>query len=304
MDLSRRTFLAGLGAAAVAPPGAPRAGGDEAPAIRFGYAAITWRDRYLDAIADVGAAGYRGIQLRANAVPPYKDDVGPLRDHLEKHGVLMVGLSSGNVALDNDLEAEVGKHLAHARFVKALGGSYLQLLDNQKTAAAALAAARIEELGRRMSEIGKRAGDLGIMVVYHNHMGALGEAPDEVARVLEASDERQVKLLLDTAHWQQGGGDPAAGMRKHAGRTRVLHLKDLVPADDPRRPYKFVELGEGRVDFPAFFAVLAETKWSGWAIVELDAVTRPGRSEKDSALLSKRYLEERIELKVRGPARG
>ena len=39
-----------------------------------------------------------------------------------------------------------------------------------------------------------------------------------------------------------------------------LHLKDVVdiPADTPKAkyPFKFVELGRGRVDFPAAFAAL------------------------------------------------
>ena len=66
-----------------------------------------------------------------------------------------------------------------------------------------------------MTEIGNRTADIGIPVAYHNHMNAIGERPEEVDWVLEATDPRYVKVLLDIAHYQQGGGDPvrAIGVR-------------------------------------------------------------------------------------------
>jgi inosose dehydratase len=149
-------------------------------------------------------------------------------------------------------------------------------------------------MGRVLTELGRRVSDLGLQLGYHNHMGALGQSPEEIARVLEASDPRYVKLELDTAHYQQGGGVPARAVRDFGDRLLFLHLKDLegsLPGKPPES-YRFVELGRGRVDFPAAFAALEQVRFQGWAIVELDQVPSPTGSPSDSARTSKQYLSK------------
>ena len=142
-----------------------------------------------------------------------------------------------------------------------------------------------------MTEIGKRTADIGIPVAYHNHMNNIGERPEEVDRVLDATDPRYVKVLLDVAHYQQGGGDPVRAVRKFADRILFLHIKDVqspLPGNtgDPMRSYRFVELGRGKVDLKGVFAALNEVKFSGWAIVELDAVPDKARTPKESAVIA------------------
>src|SRR6185295_5739779 len=106
-------------------------------------------------------------------------------------------------------------------------------------------------LGKLLTELGKRTADLGVPVVYHPHMNSLGEKPDEIDAVLAAADRKHVRVLFDTAHYQQGGGDPVAAIRKYRDWIDVLHLKDVRPAPPalpaPASPYQFVELGRGRV---------------------------------------------------------
>jgi sugar phosphate isomerase/epimerase len=53
-----------------------------------------------------------------------------------------------------------------------------------------------------------------------------------------------------------------------------------------------VELGRGRVDLGAVFAALGEISFTGWAIAELDEVTDPARTAKESAELSNRRLKK------------
>jgi inosose dehydratase len=135
----------------------------------------------------------------------------------------------------------------------------------------------MQRLGKLLSEIGKRTADLGVPLGYHNHMNTLSEHPGNLDIVLEAADPRYVKLELDTAHSVAGGGDPAATVLKYRDRLLFLHLKDLVDiqmdSSKVKYPFKFVELGQGRVDLPAVFKSLDEIKYHGWAIVELDHVT-------------------------------
>lgn len=64
--------------------------------------------------------------------------------------------------------------------------------------------------------------------------------------------------------------------------------------------FQFVELRRGEVDLPAVFAALGDVDFRGWAIVELDSVTEPGRTPKEANEISKRYLERVIGLREQG----
>ena len=131
-------------------------------------------------------------------------------------------------------------------------------------------------------------------------MDSLGESPDEVDAIMNESDPRYVKLLLDVAHYAQGGGDPAKAIRKYRDRLLFLHIKDVesLGPEQSSKSYRFVELGRGRVDLPAVFSALKEIKFRGWAIVELDEVPDKSRTPKESAIISKKYLEEKLAMEI------
>jgi inosose dehydratase len=300
--ISRREFLVGLGAAAAAALSA-RADARQSNAIKFGYAAITWEDDHLKAIDDIAAVGFKGIQLRSPVLESFGDRPGELKALLANKGLIFVALSSGGIRIDPELEAEeLAKHTWHAKFLSDAGGLYLQLTDTRPRDRA-IVAADYERLGRLLTDVGKRAADVGVTLAYHNHMNNLGERPEEVRAILDAADPRYVKLLLDTAHYQQGGGDPIEAIKTYRDRLLFLHIKDLeapVPGatGDLSRSYRFVELGRGKVDLKGVFATLRDIKFRGWAVVELDRVPDPGRTPKESALISKKYLEDVIGMKI------
>lgn len=266
--------------------------------IHFGYASITWNGNDRQAIEDIAALGFPAVQLRSNVL---KEFLGPaeLRDLLEKHHLKMVALSSGNVRIDPAVEVEeIAKHTANAKFVHEVGGLYLQVTD-ERPKDRAVTSADYVRLGKLITEIGKRTADLGVSLGYHNHMGTLGQRPEEVDQILQAADPRYAKLELDVAHYFQGGGDPAKAIEKYADRLLFLHIKDVesLPATgNAKPPYRFVELGRGRVDLPAVFDALQKVNFRGWAIVELDAVPDKSRTPKESAEISKKYLEEKLKV--------
>lgn len=322
---SRRQFLFGLGVAAAGAALPSRALGallepplyppadlsyfmrpvtPAAADIQLGYAAITWGGNDLQAIKDVSELGFRGIQLRSNIVPEYAERPQALKELLAQHRLEMVALSSGGVRIGPGTEAEeIAKHARHAKFVHDVGGRYLQVTDSVRPKDRQPTADDFKQLARVMTEIGKRSLDLGVPLGYHNHMNSLGEAPGEVDQIFDAADPRYVKLELDVAHYHQGGGDSAKAIRKYRDRLLFLHIKDVespVPAaaGEPARAYRFVELGRGKVDLPAVFKALKEVKFRGWAVVELDAVPDKTRTPKEAALISKKYLEEKLGMKV------
>lgn len=308
-QLSRRRFVISLGslaAASVLPEritGAHNLAMTPAPSeMRFGYAAITWGGNDLQAIKDVGEVGFRGIQLRSPILKDFGDKPRELADILKQHKLEFVALSGGGPRNDGYVAAEeVATQVKHATFMRAAGGLYLQMTDSARPKDRKPESKDFKALGRLLTEIGKRTADLGIPMAYHNHMHSLGEGPDEVDALMDAADPKYVKLLLDVAHYAQGGGDPAKAIRKYRDRILFLHIKDVesvAPTAESTSNYRFVELGRGRVDLPAVFVALKEIKFRGWAIVELDSVPDKARTPKDSAIISKKYIEDKLGMKV------
>lgn len=295
--MKRREFLQTIGAV-----GAVALWRDGAPAvlsnIKFGYAAITWQGKDLQAIEEVAAVGFKAIQLRSNVMTEFGEKPAALKELLDKHRLTMVAFSSGNMRIDPAVEKEeMEKHTRHARFVRDVGGVYLQLTD-ERPKDRPVTPADYKRLGHLLTELGKRTADLGVPIGYHNHMNNLGERPEEVRAVMAAVDPRFVKLQLDTAHYQQGGGDPVAAVKEYKDRLLFLHIKDLqaqTPAPgatgEQAQKYRFVELGRGSVNLKGVFDALEQIAFKGWAVIELDRVPDDARTPKESAIICKKYVE-------------
>jgi inosose dehydratase len=318
MDVTRRRLLAGLataGAAGMCSPLLQKAAGEmTGPArlyppmdlsmfdtpvhrgaweLRVGYASITWDGRDDEAIEQISAVGYPGIQLRANVLKEHPDPK-TLQAALAEHKLIFVALSSGGTQLDPAKEKEMlEEHAQHAKYLQAAGGKYLQVIGagDPKGSTPNWTAADYKRQGYLLTEIGKRAAEYGVQTGFHNHMNTIGQTPEATDAIMDAADPKYVKLELDVAHYRQGGGDPAAAVRKYKRRLLFLHLKDTKPSS-AHGGYEFAELGQGRVDFKALLAALKETHFRGWGIVELDG-ERPGstRTPEESARMSKQYLE-------------
>ena len=279
----------------------PRWGFASAPKnIKFGYTAMTWGKEEKQAIEDISALGYAGIQFRIDAVTEFKP--AELEETLAAHKLTFVALSSGEVSLDAPEQEEISKHVANAKFVKESGGLYLQVLDALKTYPRTVTTDECRRLGTLLTKIGEQTADLGVPLCYHNHMNTISEKPENLNLVLASSDPKYVKLELDTAHSVAGGGDPAQAIAKYHERLLFLHLKDEVPipvgSEKSKYPFKFVELGKGKVDLPAVFAALDKVGFSGWAVVELDRVPNADKTPKECAETSRDYLRQVIGVKV------
>jgi inosose dehydratase len=104
MELPRRQFLyaAGLAIALSTAPQVARSLPGQVHGlrrVRFGYAAITWGGNLQGAIADISSVGYRGIQLKANAVKLIPDPLVVKAKLVQRH-LKFTAFSSGDIALD------------------------------------------------------------------------------------------------------------------------------------------------------------------------------------------------------------
>jgi inosose dehydratase len=266
--------------------------------LHIGYAAITWGGNDRQAIEDIASVGFPGIQIRSNSVQEFGSGAA-LKEVLDKHHLQMIALSSGNLSIDPAIESsEIAKHVANAKFLRDAGGLYLQVID-ERPKNREITTADYKRLGQLLTEVGKRTADLGVPLGYHNHMGAMGQTPEGIEQIMDAVDPRYAKLELDVAHYFQGGGDPAKAVEKYSDRLLFLHLKDVerLPAG-AKQSYRFIELGRGLVDLPAVLDALRKINFRGWGIVELDGETDQSRTAKESAIINKKYVEEKLRLKV------
>jgi inosose dehydratase len=153
----------------------------------------------------------------------------------------------------------------------------------------------VHHIARRVRE------EAGLRTVFHPHSATWIESPGEIARFLDLTDPDLVGLCLDTGHYAFGGGDPVAGLQRHANRVWHVHFKDCQPqvAAQARRnrwDYNFAvgeglfcELGRGEVDFRAIVGLLNRIDYRGWVIVEQDVLPGMG-TPREAARRNRAYL--------------
>jgi len=102
-------------------------------------------------------------------------------------------------------------------------------------------------------------------------------------------------LEYDTANGMQGHADPAAAIRKHPGRTQLLHLKafgdgtgTLAGIDGQSQ----ATLGQDDVDLPGVLQAAREVGGTRWYIVEQEA--HPTLGELDAARQSLAGLKKAL----------
>jgi inosose dehydratase len=290
-DIHRRDFLVALAAVGVGASLRPHAAGR----IRPGYAAITWGGKDDQAIDEVSEVGFKGIQLRATAFDAYGTRPAALKARLATRGLALAVLSSGNLKYQPaDRAAQIDLHLSHAAFVRDAGGQFLQVID-EKPKDRPVGPDDYKALADMLNSLGERTAAIGVPLVYHHHMNSTGEPPSAIEAIMANSAARSVGLLFDIAHYQQGGGDPVAAIRRYGKAIKVVHLKDVRPID-AAPGYQWVELGRGRVDVKGCVAALKEVGFEGWAIVELDTVVDAGGSPKASAVANRDFVVNQLAL--------
>ncbi len=128
----------------------------------------------------------------------------------------------------------------------------------------------------------------GLRTVFHHHCAGYVETPAEVDQLLALTDPSLVGLVLDMGHYQFGGGDPLAALKKHKSRIWHIHFKDCHPEIATKARTEgwdyfqsvgngvFCELGKGGVNFPGITEELIKQEYSGWITVEQDVLPGMG----------------------------
>jgi inosose dehydratase len=310
MNPSRRQFLLRAGATAlvtqfdVNPISSVLAADYE---LKIGYHTVTWGDRTEQAIDEISELGFGGVAIRRPDYEKYANRAAEFKALMAAKKLTLVSISTGDVTINPGAEKqEAADRVAMAKWMKEVGGLYLEISDGLRAKDGVNDLDDYKKMGRRLTEIGKRTfGEYGVKLGYQNRMNSMGERQLEFERIMNAADQKYVWAAIDVAHMLTAGGDPVKLTRDYINRMLYPHFTDVLiqkvpPGLDgrPLRPkYDFVELGQGVVNIPGALQILKDFRYQGWIIIDLDSA-RGGRTPKESAVISKRYVEEKLRLKI------
>jgi len=222
----------------------------------------------------VAALGYRAVQL--SALGPI--DVSELKKICDDAGLTVCATHVSFTRLLQELETVIEEH-------RTLGCDYLAVgsMPNEFRSAGGY-----PRFAREASQIARRLKQAGIRFGYHNHSFELerfgGLSGLEV--LYAESDPEVFNGEMDTYWLQHGGADPAAWIRRMAGRVPCVHFKDMAMRDNQQI---MAEVGEGNLNWPAILEA-CEAAGVEWYIVEQDHTY--GRDPFESLAISLRNLRE------------
>lgn len=155
-----------------------------------------------------------------------------------------------------------------------------------------------EDLYQRKAKVYNAAGEkcrqAGLTLSYHNHSWEFGRIGGKLAleRLYELTDPEFVKACIDTYWVWDGQADPAAFVKKHEARLRILHAKDSFLKEVGQR--SFCPVGAGVIDYPAIFAAFQSSP-APWVVVEQD-MPREGTTAAAECALARTYIKQKIGL--------
>lgn len=141
------------------------------------------------------------------------------------------------------------------KYVVAMLRPRLQTLEEYR-----LIADRLNEAGRQVGSHGMR-----FALLFHNHELLPQQGSSGFAELMNHTDPALVALEVDIYWIVQAGLDPAAFLRQHKDRVKLLHLKDRLPGfptsytTDAASDHS-TELGKGTIAWPA---LLSQTRNQG-----------------------------------------
>lgn len=241
-------------------------------------------------LAEMRLAGFAGSELGH----AYPRTPGPLAAALAPHGLALVSGWHSTYLASKPLPEEEKSFRAHLNLLKTLGarvvivaectrcihGDRDAVLGFDTGLTPRLTETEWPKLVAGMKHLVAIAAAEEMKIVYHHHMGTVIQAETDLERLLAAVPE--LRLLLDAGHLAFAGVDPVAVARRHAARIAHVHLKSVRPEVAKRVRSEgwsfyravangvFTVAGDGCVDYPSIFRILAEVDYRGWLVVEAE----------------------------------
>ncbi len=237
-----------------------------------------------DALRDVLAAGFAGVELFDGNVVHYADEPNALRRLLQEHSVELVGVYSGaNFIFEEVLDQELWRIERAASLAAELGAEHLVVGGGAQTLQPP-SDREYARLGAGLEEVVAIARRLGLEPTFHPHMSTIVETAEQLDRTL---GHTSIGVCPDTGHVLLGGDDPAALIRRLGDRLRYVHIKDVNLETG-----EFVPLGTGVLDLAAVMDAIVDVGYDGWVTVELDAWPDPAEGARRNRAALERWVPQ------------
>jgi inosose dehydratase len=240
-------------------------------------------------LTEMREAGYAGTELGHK----FPKDPAQLKPILKKHDLQLVSGWHSTYLADRDFNSEKGDFQKHLQFLHEMGSSVVIAAECSRRVyndpKKSLEWNYVQELystdeWKRISEgldgFAKMAGDLGMKLVYHHHMGTGIQGLPQIDKLMNSTKE--VYLLGDTGHLAFAGENPLTVFKKYATRIKHVHLKNVRHEivkkarnekwtfDHAVREGVFTVPGDAGIDYAPIFEVLKSVNYEGWMVVEAE----------------------------------
>ncbi len=257
------------------------------------YPGPSWEQSYEKMLDEMVGAGYTGTELGPYGFFP--TDPRVLQPQLEKRKLKLLGSFVPVKMTDPAAGAAVMERIRKVgNLLATLKAPFLVMADDQSPERNAfsgrvhdpgcptLTTEQWKHVGKIVADAEKVAKEFGLDLVFHPHVATYVETPEECERFFDATSRTSVGLCLDTGHCVYGYGDAVKEAEKYKGKLRFVHIKDCnvtVLEEARKKKWTFEEaierkvftiIGQGSIDFPAFFRTLLQNGYSGWSVVEQD----------------------------------
>jgi inosose dehydratase len=291
--------------------------------VKLGIAPIGWtnddlpelgsENTFEQCVSEMALAGFTGTEVGNK----YPRDVAVLKKALDMRGVSICNAWFSAYLTTKPFEETKKAFIEHRDFLHAMGakiigaceqghsiqGLDLPIFDKKPT----YTDEEWKRLSEGLNELGRLAGEKGMYVAYHHHMGTGAQTTEEIDRLMESTDPSLVYLLYDTGHLVFSGEDALAVLRKYAKRVKHVHLKDIreeILEKVKKEKLSFLQAvkagaftvpGDGMIDFAPMFKILGEVGYEGWMVVE--AEQDPAKANPlEYALKARKYIREKTGL--------
>jgi inosose dehydratase len=257
------------------------------------YPGPSWEQSYEKMLDEMVGAGYSGTELGPYGFFPTDPKV--LQPQLARRKLKLLASFVPVKMTDPAASTAVIERIRKVgNLLSTLKAPFLVMADDQSPErnafsgrvydkdCPALNAEQWKHVGKIVADAEKVANEFGLDLVFHPHVATYVETPEECERFFDAASHTNVGLCLDTGHCVYGHGDSVREAEKYKDKLRFVHIKDCdnKVLDDARRnkwtfeqaiEHKvFTIIGQGDIDFPAFFRTLVKHGYSGWSVVEQD----------------------------------
>ena len=257
------------------------------------YPGPSWEQSYEKMLDEMVEAGYTGSELGPYGFFPTDPKI--LQPQLEKRKLkLLASFVPVKMTDPAASQAVVERIRKVGTLLATLKAPFLVIADDQSPERNAfsgraydkdcptLSAEQWKHIGKIVADAEKVANEFGLDLVFHPHVATYVETPEECERFYDATSHTDVGLCLDTGHCVYGYGDSVKEAEKYKSKLRFVHIKDCntkVLEEARRNKWTFEEaiehkvftvIGQGNIDFPAFFRTLVKNGYSGWSVVEQD----------------------------------